>query len=438
MKKIMRIEPKIIRNTTYNILGLGLPFLAAMGTIPLLVATLGESRFGILTLIWAVVSYFGVFDLGLGRAVTQQVAVAAAEGNDLRIKAIVSTSSILLIGFGTLGGIVMASTAPWLSSQFVQSSNSGEVVRAFLWMAVAMPAIVLTSGYRGVLEAMGRFGLVNAIRFPMGLFTFVGPLAPVLLGHAQLDVISAVLSIGRILACVVHRYYALKSIQGTGGFADINRNLLWQLLSMGGWISVSNIISPLMNYVDRFVLSLTISAAAVAYYATPQELILRVGIIPAAIASVLFPIFAARNNRDNSNISHILKYSIIILVPLLPLTILILLMADQLLSWWISPEFANQSARILQIMSIAALASGLAQVPFTMLQGRGRADLTAKLHVAEFPLYLVLLYLLVMRFGTIGAAWAWLLRIILDLMALWLMCLKPNDEIPRRRDPDGE
>ena len=69
---------KLIRHSTYNLLGLGLPLLIAVFTIPVLIKDLGDARFGLLTLIWAVVGYFGLFDLGLGRAMTQQLAVVFA------------------------------------------------------------------------------------------------------------------------------------------------------------------------------------------------------------------------------------------------------------------------------------------------------------------------------------------------------------------------
>ena len=61
---------KLLRHTAFNLIGLGAPLLVAVGTIPVLIHALGPARFGLLTLIWAVVSYFGLFDLGLGRALT--------------------------------------------------------------------------------------------------------------------------------------------------------------------------------------------------------------------------------------------------------------------------------------------------------------------------------------------------------------------------------
>ena len=42
--------------------------MVALATIPALVRRLGTDRFGILTIGWAVLGYFSLFDLGLGRA----------------------------------------------------------------------------------------------------------------------------------------------------------------------------------------------------------------------------------------------------------------------------------------------------------------------------------------------------------------------------------
>ena len=413
----------ILRNSIYNMLGLGLPLVVAVFAIPMLIEALGEARFGILTLIWAVVSYFGLFDLGLGRAVTQKVAIAIADDRHDELDGIVGTSSAMMLVLGLFGGLVMLAIAPFMGSQLASGTGTGEVVRAFLWMAAAMPAIVLTSGYRGILEATGQFALVNMIRVPMGIFTFAGPLLALWAGRADLDAIAAILALGRIIACIVHGWFTLRTVREVSGMGKFDTSLIKPMLKFGGWLSVSNVISPLMNYIDRFLVGISVSAVAVAYYATPQELVLRIGFIPGAIASALFPMFAVLGSKGEASdqSSQVLRYSIMMGVVMAPLTILMLLFAHPFLSWWISPDFADNASTILQICSAAAFASGLAQVPYTMLQSKGRADITALIHIVEFPIYIALLYVLVMLYGPVGAAWAWLIRIGGDMIVMyWL------------------
>ena len=80
------------RNTFWNLAGNGLPFLLGAVTIPYLIRHLGVEAFGILTLIWGLIGYFSLFDFGLGRALTQQVAARLATGMLEKIPSASATS----------------------------------------------------------------------------------------------------------------------------------------------------------------------------------------------------------------------------------------------------------------------------------------------------------------------------------------------------------
>jgi O-antigen/teichoic acid export membrane protein len=54
------------RNTIWNLAGTGLPLLLGAITIPYLIARVGVEAFGVLTLVWALIGYFSLFDFGLG------------------------------------------------------------------------------------------------------------------------------------------------------------------------------------------------------------------------------------------------------------------------------------------------------------------------------------------------------------------------------------
>jgi O-antigen/teichoic acid export membrane protein len=55
-----------------------------------------------------------------------------------------------------------------------------------------------------------------------------------------------------------------------------------------------------------------------------------------------------------------------------------------------------------------------------LLQGIGRPDLTAKVHLAEVVPFLTLLWILTSHFGLIGTALAWVMRVTADLVLLLL------------------
>lgn len=415
---------KLIRHSIYNLLGLGVPLIVAVFTIPVLITELGEARFGLLMLIWAVVSYFGLFDLGLGRALTQQMAIVFSNNDHKKVGPLVGTATLLIAMLGIFAGLLMAGVAPWGVSLIREVPDREEAISAVYIMAAALPFIVLTSGFRGILEARHAFGIVNLIRFPMGLLTFLGPLLVVVYeNQPRLDHIALVLVAGRVIGCGVHAYYAWRVLPRERSALTWQPDLLKPLSISGGWMTVSNIVSPFMGYVDRLVIGVIVSASAVTYYATPHELITKLSIFPGAMTAVLFPTFAAQMaRRDEQAWPLFIRAVHGLFLALLPVTVILMLFAHELLALWINSDFADHSAIILQIFAVGILINCLAQVAFTLIQSLGASRLTAQAHLIELPLFLLALWLLTSAHGALGAVIAWLLRIVFDSVLMFTMC----------------
>jgi len=412
----------LLRHTTFNLIGLGAPLLVAIVTIPPLIAALGPARFGLLTMVWAVVSYFGLFDLGLGRALTQQLSLAIARGEDDTVGPLIGTATLLMGLLGLVAGVAMAIGAPLGVDLIKNVPDRGEAIRSVYAMAFAMPAIILTSGFRGILEARSAFGIVNMIRLPLGLFTFLGPLAVVWYGHASLDVITLVLAFGRIVGCVAHAIYAWRILPPAHRHFSVGMAEVKQLGASGGWLTVSNIISPIMGYVDRFVIGAVVSASAVAYYATPNEMVTKIWIIPGAVTAVLFPAFAARMATPDADNLGLVRASLTALyITILPITAGLVVFGRELLTLWINADFAVHSTLLLQIFSVSILINCMAQIPYTLIQSAGQPRTTALLHCGILPVYLLSLWYLSRTFGVTGAAWAWLLRMVIDACTLFFL-----------------
>ena len=73
-------------------------------------------------------------------------------------------------------------------------------------------------------------------------------------------------------------------------------------------------------------------------------------------------------------------------------------------------EFASHSFRVLQWLAAGVLVNSMAQVPFTFVQGAGRPDWVAKLHLLELPFYVLGLWWMLDVKGIDGAAIAWTVR----------------------------
>ena len=103
---------------------------------------------------------------------------------------------------------------------------------------------------------------------------------------------------------------------------------------------------------------------------------------------------------------------------MLPLLSGVILFGPEALEFWLGSEFHEISVPILYWLSIGWMVNIIAQPASVILQATGRPDLTAKAHMVEFVFYSIGLVLLLTNFGIVGAAMAWVIRVVMDTLAL--------------------
>ncbi|MDX2505421.1 MAG: flippase [Gammaproteobacteria bacterium] len=414
---------RLARNVLWNLLGTGAPLLVAIVAIPMLIEGLGIARFGVLTLAWMVVGYFSLFDLGLGRALTKLVAEKLGKGQDDEIPSLIWTAMSLMAVLGVLGAIVVAVLSPWLVGSVlkVPMELQPETLTAFYLLAISIPIVISSTGLRGILEAHQRFGLVNAVRIPLGIFTFLGPVAMLPFSDSLVPVVAALVA-ARLVSLCTYVVLCLHVEPSLRHSVCIRRTMIRPLVSFGGWMTVSNIIGPFMVYMDRFFIGAAVSMAAVAYYATPYEVVTKLWIIPGALMGVLFPAFSTVFASDRSRTALLFERAIhYIFTILFPLIFIIVVLAPEGLDLWLGREFANNSALVLQLLAVGVFINSLARIPHGLVQSAGRPDLIAKTHFVELPFYLWALWFVLPIYGIEGVAVVWVLRISVDTVVFFLV-----------------
>ena len=230
------------------------------------------------------------------------------------------------------------------------------------------------------------------------------------------------IAIGRLLALAAHVWACLQVERAIiFGPTPCRARSVPMFFQEGGWITISSLVSPLMVYFDRFLLAAMLPVRAVAWYVTAHEVMLRSVMIPASLAAVLFPKFAGATTGATDNKPVVMLYqrgirSVSALM--LPLCVLAAVAGYDAMRLWMGEDFARNSHRVIEIVAIGVFFNSIAQLPFAWLQGVGRSDLTAKLHVAELPLYAAGLFFCVSQWGILGAAWMWTLRVTVDCIVL--------------------
>ncbi|MFX0132881.1 MAG: flippase [Candidatus Hodarchaeota archaeon] len=421
------VSGKILaRNTILNFIGQATPLLVGVITIPFILQGLGKERFGILALAWIVLGYFTIFDLGLGRATTKFVAEALGKRNHQQIPTLVWTAVTVQLILGILGAIFLFVLTPILVESILKIPPElvSEAMATFYLLALSIPIVLVSSSFRGVLEAAQRFDLVNFVKIPSNVLTYLLPLVGLYMGF-NLPGIIALILIARTGALVAYIIIDLQIAPALKNYAG-SLVLFPQLFKYGGWITVTSVISPILVHLDRFLIGSLLSMAAVAYYTAPFEAVTRLSIIAASLSMTLFPAFSSLEGiKDQDRLSILfarsIKYVFLILGPCI---LVIGLFAKEILRIWLGIDFAVESPLVLQILSIGVLVNSLARTPFALLQGVGRPDLPAKFHLLELPIYTGMAWLLVSKLGINGAALAWTFRVALDAAILFYATFK--------------
>jgi O-antigen/teichoic acid export membrane protein len=276
---------------------------------------------------------------------------------------------------------------------------------------------------RGTLEGQQLFGRANALRSLFGVLSFAAPIA-VLPFSVSLPALITAIAIGRYLSLIAYVIVVRRawptSETPADGVAPDRTNTLARMLREGAWLSVSNLVGPIMVTFDRLAIAHLLSLAAAAYYLVPQEIALRVLVIPAAVATTIFPMLShaeqpierhARISRDGLLAVACLS---------LPVCIALALFAPFLLSVWMGVDFARASGPVAAVIAVGLFANCCSQAPFAWIQAGGRSDITGKLHLLQLPIYIALLYAATIEMGIVGAAVVWSARALADYALLLL------------------
>ena len=415
--------PSLARNAVLNFSGQVFPAVVAVVCVPPAVRLLGTERFGLLSIILVMIGYLSVLDLGLGVAVTKMLAQAlACHGNGQRVRDIFWTAFFAQLGMGALAGGGLALFTPASTEHFlnIPASLSREASVTFYLCALALPIVMVSSSVVGLLQAAQRFDLTVKVQLPLAVIQYAIPLICGWISP-RLPVVVSALLVCRILS------FSIMLRLARNVFPDLfyrcwpKKSELSALIRFGGWITVGNTISPVMVYADRFLIGALISLGAVTYYSVPLDASMRVLLIPTSLVGALFPVLSSlavneHSERNNRVARQALKY--IICFTGIPV-ILLLVFARDILKLWMGAAFATQSTTTMQILLLGILANSAARLPLAVLQALDRPDILPKFQMIAAPVQLALAVLLLKRLGLVGAAIAWTLRLVVEMLFLF-------------------
>lgn len=406
----------LIKNTFWNLSGYIIPSLIAIPSLGYLARHLGPEKFGLFTLATALVGYASIFDAGLTRAVIREISFYRDDSQE--VKKIVSNSTVILTMLGFLGGgCIYFGAGNIVSFLNVKEALRVETKTAIEILGITLPLFLLNQAWLGILEGYEKFKKINFIKTFNSSFIVGLPAFFVFFNNSLVYAVIGLLT-ARLLSIIITFVACKHHILKSG--LRLDYGTATRLLKYGGWITVSNIISPLMAYLDRFFISNTLGAAHVAFYTAPSEGVQRLSIFPGALSRAVFPKLSSLSAKNEKNKQKKLAY-LLMAGAIFPLCLIGFLFSEEIMVTWMGTEFSGVPSLILKILIIGYFFNCIAQIPFADIQASGKSKTTAMLHLCEVLPYFALLFMLVNFYGIIGAAFAWSIRTTIDcLLLVWL------------------
>lgn len=405
------------RNSFYNILGVAFPLLAALISIPYLNKNLSADDFSMIFIAWAIIGYFSFFDFGVGRALTFSISEINPSNRGLISSYLISGFFVILLTsvFGSFMVFLFGKYAVgnWydLNIKNIESSQL-----AIYICAITVFPTTITAGLRGALEGLNKYLYSNINRTILGCGMFLAPLLAVEFYGASIVAIAYSLLIVRIVVMLLAFFQIKKYL-----FIKPSQNIvktIKKIFNYGIWVTLSGLVGPLLMYGDRFILGGIVEFSDIGPYATIQELLLKLIVIPGAISGALFYEFSAiKQNYESIKIMS-QKYNLYIAIIMMIIIAMIALIGKSVLTIWVSDDFAQSTYYILLIMSIGIFFNSISMVPHTILSATDNVKFIGILHLIETIIMIPILFYFANQYGLIGAACVWSGRTIIDFIFL--------------------
>jgi len=411
--KSIRPSPSIKRNYGYSAIGAAVPIIVSLVVVPLYIRHVGTERYGVMAIVWLILGYFGFFDFGLSRASANALSKLTHEGPSKRAPVIVTVFYLNSL-LGLFGGLALYGVGHFMAQHMASLSVRVhiELVRSLPWIAAMLPLNLLSSVGTGVIESRERFAISNLLNGLGGILTQVVPICCAIIINPSLETIVPAAFVARAVSASAILAYVLWTERPIDPRV-LDQKQIRSLVGYGAWVSVSGLISPLLETFDQMLVGTLLGPAALAHYAVPMSMTTRLQIIATALAKTLFPRLSRIGSREADQLA--LKATTTLAFGFAAVCGPAIVLAGPFLNLWLGTQFARLSTSVAVILLVGCWTNAVGFIPFTLLQSQGRPDLSAKIHMAEIVPFLLSVWSLSRRFGLPGAALAWTLRVTVDL-----------------------
>lgn len=375
-----------------NLLGLVLPALAQIGTMPLLLKAMGTGVFGSYVLFLSVASALTFLDLTMSSAVVRLGAICFHERKLQELGATVAAALLVVVAAASTIFIGVACAGAWVIREFVEIRYiQPDTYSLLLGVTATVTLGMLGNVLSATLKSIDQFEPASMFVALVAIATYAVPGLAMWTLHegASRAMWQGAVAVAAVIA--LQAMYVLGRLRAIGverRELRPNRAVLAQLTGFGGTLTVHTMIGLAFTHGQRIIVGYSFGAAAVAAYHATFTLISKVHAVINAGTEILFPVASVANG---STVRQLYKRGMaasffMVLAPLLVLA----LSAHFIFTRWLGAGVASEAAAITPLLCLAFFFVGLSAIPFHILNGKNRSRVNVIYSVSNLFLYLII------------------------------------------------
>ncbi|HST78404.1 MAG TPA: flippase [Verrucomicrobiae bacterium] len=407
---------RLVQNTASNFAGQLIITVLAFFSTPYITHKLGASQYGALSLLMVYLFAFSLLNLGMNASLVKYLAELLPKKQTEEMQQYLSTSLTVLVGIGAgIAVLVFILAGMIVRHCFNGSANlAPSTVLALRIASVAFILQFLIQVASSIPAAAQRFEIINLVRAGSEALRIIVTVVLLALGFG-LPSLMAVVIFASLCACMAYALTSRRVIPGLQLHPGFSHRHLRSLLRHSRYVLVVNLSNQLVGTMDNFLIGAFLPIANVAYYAIAYTLAQRLWTFVGNLISVVFPAasaFAGAEKQDQVKELYLRGMKVAAAAGCFP-ALALSIFSRPFLLYWLGPDYAKQGAVVLSLLALGFLVNSFTYVPYQVLQSTHYANTAAKGSIVYGAMNLTLFFLLIPRFGIIGAAVAFLLGQIL-------------------------
>ncbi len=399
-----------LQNSIYSFIGFIWPVLIYFVLTPLMIHKLGAAQYGLYVLLIALGGFVSLLDFGYTNATHKYLAELFGLKRKELVTDLVATSNTVFALLGVVFFMIFIFTGILLDIYYpAYFGEIGQVRVIFFWAGLELFFSFLAKSYGAVLFAKQRYDLVTKINVVALAIMFVFIWNLLQAGFQLEQIIMTQAIFGGFLIFIFY-FYANRIAEGITYRLGFVRERILQNFQYGVYVFMSNVGLSIFNQMDRLIIPLYANPTSLAYYSLPGNLASRSSGMVASFTNILFHLTSGLFGMGEiEKIRKIyIRSSRLITILAAGMTLVLAIYASKILRFWIDEDFAKNGSTIFIILSFTFFLITILSPLTQCLYGVGKSKFLAICSVFLALVNVCLLFILLPKFGIIGAAWAYL------------------------------